>query len=76
MTASNHKKILNQIGHKSGKVKKYKKHNTKKDRSYGRTVHKCSRCGRNRGVIKKYNLNLCRQCLREVHNEIGFIQYS
>ena len=30
------------------------------------------RCGNNKGLIRKYDLNLCRRCFRERAVEIGF----
>lgn len=45
-------------------------------RRYGRDVHNCRRCGRKRGIIRRYELNLCRQCFREVAPELGFKKYS
>ncbi len=36
----------------------------------------CVRCGRKRGVIRRYGLRLCRQCFREVAFELGFRKYS
>ncbi|HIQ38408.1 MAG TPA: 30S ribosomal protein S14 [Methanothermococcus okinawensis] len=33
----------------------------------------CRRCGREgRGIIRKYGLNLCRQCFRELAPKLGF----
>jgi small subunit ribosomal protein S29e len=35
----------------------------------------CSRvCSNQGGIIRKYNLNICRQCFREYANDIGFIK--
>lgn len=36
---------------------------------------KCRRCGRTGGVIRKYDLYICRQCFREVAEELGFKKY-
>ncbi|MEL9998823.1 MAG: 30S ribosomal protein S14 [Thermoplasmata archaeon] len=36
----------------------------------------CERCGRKRGIVRKYGLHLCRQCFREVAPELGFKKYS
>jgi small subunit ribosomal protein S14 len=36
----------------------------------------CERCGRKEGVIRKYGINLCRICFRELAKEIGFKKYS
>ena len=36
----------------------------------------CLRCGRKRGMIRRYNIRLCRQCFREIAPELGFKKYS
>jgi small subunit ribosomal protein S14 len=36
----------------------------------------CKRCGRKRGIIRRYGLHLCRQCFREIAPELGFKKYS
>lgn len=76
MTYSSYKKVFKQLKAKQPKLKKYIKHNSPKDRSCGRSLKRCSRCGRIGGHISKYNLNLCRQCFREIATEIGFKKYS
>mgnify|MGYP001772509801 CR=1 FL=1 len=42
------------------------------ERKHGRGVQSCKRCGSTDSVIQKYGLYLCRQCFREVANEMGF----
>jgi len=32
----------------------------------------CRFCGNSRGLIRKYGLNTCRRCFREVAEDIGF----
>lgn len=67
--------VLEQIKHKEGKRKKFEKNNAPKDRDYGKSKKECRRCGRTgRGVISKYDLNFCRQCFREVAEDLGFEQ--
>jgi len=46
-----------------------------KKKIYGRNKG-CERCGRKRGLIRKYGLHLCRQCFREKAEEMGFKKYS
>ncbi len=48
---------------------------TQKKKVFG---HKrgCERCGRKRGIIRRYGLHLCRQCFREIAPELGFKKYS
>ena len=46
-----------------------------KKKEYGRQEG-CARCGRKRGIIRRYGLRLCRQCFREKAEELGFKKYS
>ena len=36
----------------------------------------CDRCGRMRGIVRRYGMHLCRQCFREIAPELGFKKYS
>ncbi len=36
----------------------------------------CERCGRMRGIVRRYGMHLCRQCFREIAPELGFKKYS
>jgi len=76
MTTSNWKKMFTQLDQKPVKKEKYIKFNAPKDRSCGIALRKCKNCGRNRGHINKYGLNLCRQCFREMATDLGFKKYS
>ena len=76
MTTKNFRKALNQLGAKPVKEKKYLKHCSPKDRSCGLAKRKCSRCGRVGGHIRKYGLDFCRQCFREVAKTIGFKKFK
>jgi small subunit ribosomal protein S14 len=76
MTASDWRKITNQLKNKPAKMEKFLKHNKPKDRTTGITTHKCERCGRFNAHIKSYGLNLCRHCFREIATEIGFKKYN
>ncbi|MBD3164886.1 30S ribosomal protein S14 [Candidatus Woesearchaeota archaeon] len=76
MSYSNYKKVFKQLRSKPVKLKKYIKHNAPLERSCGRALKKCQRCGRIRGHIDKYGLNLCRQCFREIASKIGFKKFS
>ena len=40
------------------------------------TRHTCRRCDREQGLVGKYDINLCRQCFREVARDMGFEKYS
>lgn len=36
----------------------------------------CSRvCAHRAGLIRKYGLDICRQCFREKANDIGFVKH-
>ena len=76
MGASDYKKILKQIGHKKAKADKFIRFNKPKDTKTGITKYKCEQCGRFGAHISSYGLNLCRQCFREMAEEIGFKKYS
>ena len=76
MSYSDHKKEFKQLKVKPAKLKKYVKHNAPKERSCGVSLKKCRRCGRVRGHISKYGLDLCRQCFREIATKIGFKKFS
>jgi small subunit ribosomal protein S14 len=76
MTYSDYKKVFKQLEVKPAKLKKYKKHNSPKDRSTGYNKKRCQRCGRIRAHIDQHGLNLCRQCFREIATDIGFKKYS
>ena len=76
MTASDWQKILKQLKNKPAVAEKYKKFNKPKDRKFGVASKKCEVCGRFGAHISSYNLNLCRQCFREVAQKIGFKKYS
>jgi len=38
-------------------------------------INPCKRCGRNQGIVRKYNIYLCRQCFRELAPQMGFEKY-
>ncbi len=37
-----------------------------------RTANECQMCGRKQGLVRRYNIMLCRQCFREWAPKIGF----
>ena len=76
MTSSDWKKILKQLRNKPVVMQKFIKHNKPKERKSGISAKRCERCGRFGAHLKQYNLNLCRQCFREIAVEIGFTKYS
>eukprot|EP00218_Dolichomastix_sp_CCMP3274_P000823 CAMPEP_0170163570 /NCGR_PEP_ID=MMETSP0033_2-20121228/77668_1 /TAXON_ID=195969 /ORGANISM="Dolichomastix tenuilepis, Strain CCMP3274" /LENGTH=103 /DNA_ID=CAMNT_0010401209 /DNA_START=485 /DNA_END=796 /DNA_ORIENTATION=+ len=34
----------------------------------------CRVCGSQHGIVRKYQLNICRQCFREYAKDIGFVK--
>ncbi|MEM4336736.1 MAG: 30S ribosomal protein S14 [Candidatus Woesearchaeota archaeon] len=52
------------------------KHNSPKARSCGLANRPCQRCGRIGGHIRKYGLNFCRQCFREIAMSLGFKKFK
>ncbi|MAG07405.1 30S ribosomal protein S14 [Candidatus Pacearchaeota archaeon] len=78
MTQSNWRKLYKQLQRsKPAIAKKFIKHNKPKDRTTGYNKFKCERCGRiGPGRVGQYSLNFCRQCFREIAEEIGFKKYS
>lgn len=76
MTASDWNKVLKQIKGKEEKAKKFLKFNKPRKRTTGVALKKCERCGRFGAHLSQYNLNLCRQCFREIAEEIGFNKFS
>lgn len=76
MTTSDYKKVFKQLKEKPVKLKKFLKFNKPKERSCGIALRKCRRCGRNRGHIRKYGMDLCRQCFREIATDLGFKKFS
>jgi ribosomal protein S14 len=42
---------------------------------YGKGSRVCQRCNTTRGLIRKYGLNYCRRCFREIAKNVGFHKY-
>jgi len=76
MTASDWKKMLKQLKGKPEIRERFLKYCKPKNRKFGIASRKCERCGRFGAHLKQYNLNLCRQCFREIAEEMGFKKYS
>ncbi|MBS3074177.1 30S ribosomal protein S14 [Candidatus Pacearchaeota archaeon] len=68
--------MLKQLKGKQEVADKYIKFNKPRERKFGIASRKCELCGRFGAHISSYNLNLCRQCFREVAEKIGFRKYS
>nr|ABD64591.1 ribosomal protein S29 subunit [Chlamydomonas sp. ICE-L] len=45
-------------------------------KNYGQGSRHCRVCSNVHGLIRKYGLNICRQCFREKAADIGFIKYK
>ena len=77
MGTSDWRKMLRQVEHKPALVKRFLKYNKPKDRKFG-VVGKmaCVRCGRIGAHVGSYGLNFCRQCFREIAEELGFKKYQ
>ncbi|KAJ7642283.1 ribosomal protein S14p/S29e-domain-containing protein [Mycena rosella] len=43
-------------------------------RKYGKGARQCRLCAHQAGLIRKYGLDLCRQCFREKSSAIGFVK--
>ena len=76
MTASDWNKVARQLRNKPAKMQKFLKFNKPKTRKTGIAAQKCERCGRFGAHLGQYNLNLCRQCFREIATQIGFHKYN
>lgn len=47
-----------------------------KERKFGKGSRVCRRCGsKGSTIIRRYGLNLCRQCFREAAENLGFRKY-
>ncbi|KAJ5391264.1 hypothetical protein N7509_006754 [Penicillium cosmopolitanum] len=44
-------------------------------RKYGKGARSCRVCAHRAGLIRKYGMNICRQCFREKSADIGFNKY-
>ncbi|ELR05620.1 30S ribosomal protein S14p/S29e [Pseudogymnoascus destructans 20631-21] len=43
-------------------------------RTYGKGSRQCRICTHKAGLIRKYGLDICRQCFREKAGDIGFVK--
>lgn len=76
MTTGTYEKVMKQVAKKKNKLIRFKQFNIPKHRKTGIGSRRCSRCGRYGAHISKYNLNVCRQCFREIAFELGFRKYG
>ncbi|KAB0388121.1 hypothetical protein FD755_003077 [Muntiacus reevesi] len=45
-------------------------------RKFCQTSRSCRVCSNWHGLIRKYGLNMCRQCFRQYAKDIGFIKHD
>ena len=76
MTASDWNKVLKQLRGKPSVMAKFLKHNKPQQKKCGIARYKCENCGRFGAKVGQYKINLCRQCFREMAEELGFEKYS
>jgi small subunit ribosomal protein S14 len=57
------------------KIRDYKATN-RKVKKFGKGSRWCRRCGSYNAMVRSYDLNLCRQCFREVAVQLGFKKYK
>lgn len=43
---------------------------------YRGRIEGCVLCDRKRGLVRRYGLNMCRQCFRDRAKELGFKKYD
>lgn len=75
MPASDWRRILKQLENKPVIKARFLRFCKPKERKFGIAAKKCIRCGRFGAHISKYNLHLCRQCFREIAEQLGFKKY-
>ena len=44
----------------------------RKVRNIGRGTRECRRCGTHKGIIRRADLIICRRCMREIAEPLGF----
>ncbi|EAW06900.1 40S ribosomal protein uS14 [Aspergillus clavatus NRRL 1] len=44
-------------------------------RKFGKGSRECRVCAHRAGLIRKYGMNICRQCFREKAQDIGFYKH-
>lgn len=76
MSYSDPKKVFKQLEKKPAKLKKFTKHNLSKKKKTGKSLKRCTLCGRIGGHIKMYGLDFCRQCFRLNAKKMGFKKYN
>jgi len=75
MTAKNWKKSFDILSHKKAESGRMLKFNKPQEKKFGRGKRVCDICGRKGSLIRRYSLNVCRQCFRDVAKNIGFNKF-
>ncbi|MFA5302956.1 MAG: 30S ribosomal protein S14 [Candidatus Nanoarchaeia archaeon] len=75
MTAKDWKKTFDTISHKKAESGRMLKFNKPDEKKFGRGKRVCDICGRRGALIRRYSLNICRQCFRDVARDIGFNKF-
>ena len=76
MTASSWTKTFKQVKHKKAERASQLKHNKPEPPKFGAGARRCKICLRYGAHIRKYGLNVCRQCFREIALDLGFKKYG
>lgn len=76
MTASSWTKIFKQVKHKKAERAAMLKHNKPTPPKFGIGARRCKICLRYGAHIRKYGLNVCRQCFRDIAEDLGFQKYG
>eukprot|EP00640_Fibrocapsa_japonica_P008738 CAMPEP_0113942468 /NCGR_PEP_ID=MMETSP1339-20121228/8178_1 /TAXON_ID=94617 /ORGANISM="Fibrocapsa japonica" /LENGTH=56 /DNA_ID=CAMNT_0000946959 /DNA_START=110 /DNA_END=280 /DNA_ORIENTATION=+ /assembly_acc=CAM_ASM_000762 len=45
-------------------------------KNHGKGGRKCRVCANPHAIIRKYGMNVCRQCFQQYAKDIGFIKYN
>ena len=74
--SKNFNKVLNQLKNKPGKMAKFLKHNSPKERKYGRLKSACRFTKNTHGVLGQYGIKMNRRLFRLSAKEIGFKKFN
>lgn len=75
MTAKDWKKSFKIMSHKKAESGRILKFNKPSEKKCGRGKRICELCNRRGALIRRYSLNICRQCFRDVAKNIGFNKF-
>ncbi len=76
MTSSSWTKVMKQIKGKKAKKSRFMRFNKPKVPKFGRGSRRCKICWRYGAHIRKYGINVCRQCFRDIAEDLGFQKYG